>query len=475
MYVWDNDLGLFFYSHETKKGIEKLNLSEGEIKSLRHLNDKKTEEYEFSQKWSKKLEMLSKMRYHTEIESQISLENIKDYIHRFGLKQLTLEVTEECNFRCEFCIFSDYYTNTRNHSKKYMDFSVAKRAIDYYFSLLDKNFRYNPYRKPVIGFYGGEPLLNFELIKKSVEYITNKYTNDCEFIITTNGSLMDAKIAKWLMGYDFNILVSLNGPKNEHDRLRTYENGKGSFNRVMENIINITKENYKKISLAVVYDFNTDLFACEEFFSQDDIPNVSVASIVSEYPDSFYYDKFSEEDILLFAKNLKNARNNYFNYISTDNIKNKITLFDRLFTFPVHHDMNICNSLSSQSLIPYTGTCIPGRKLFVATNGDIHMCERVNHHFFIGNVECGLNLKKIQNLLNDYLDHMDKCSECEVSKMCNLCFVNFVSNKKISYSSEICKEKEKITKKFFVRNFEALETNRDLIESISLEDVYGVK
>ena len=101
-----------------------------------------------------------------------------------GFKQLILEVTTECNLRCKYCIFSDHYQYTRSYSNIYMNFETAKTALDYYMQNFKKVAYRNPTLKPVIGFYGGEPLLNFELIKQIVTYMELRISQCMQLCIT---------------------------------------------------------------------------------------------------------------------------------------------------------------------------------------------------------------------------------------------------------------------------------------------------
>lgn len=88
-----------------------------------------------------------------------------------------------------------------------------------------------------LGFYGGEPLLEIELIKKCVDYIQkNVEGKRITFGITTNGTLLTGEVLQFLYDNDFSITISLDGPKEDHDACRKFANGKGSFDIVVKNI-----------------------------------------------------------------------------------------------------------------------------------------------------------------------------------------------------------------------------------------------
>ena len=107
------------------------------------------------------------------------------------LQQICLELTERCNLRCEYCIYHDNNDQFRNYGTNDMSIDTAKLAIDYLMEHSD--------RKAYIAFYGGEPLLKFELIKQCVEYATNhpKAPEELKFTMTTNGTLMTKKMAQF--------------------------------------------------------------------------------------------------------------------------------------------------------------------------------------------------------------------------------------------------------------------------------------
>ena len=97
--------------------------------------------------------------------SHPATDSLEYYLDR-NLSLLTLQITQDCNLRCSYCPYTGNDDANRLHKKKYMGIDLAKKAIDYlYAHSIDSE-------KIVIGFYGGEPLLDFESIKLTVDYAT---------------------------------------------------------------------------------------------------------------------------------------------------------------------------------------------------------------------------------------------------------------------------------------------------------------
>lgn len=134
------------------------------------------------------------------------------------VENVTLEVTEKCNLRCKYCIYHPSHPEYRAFGHENMKWDVAKKAIDFL-----KEHSQNAENRH-IGFYGGEPLLNFELIERAVEYAKKLFGEDMSFAITTNATLVNDKIAEYFAKNNFNIIISLDGPQEMHDanRLNVY-------------------------------------------------------------------------------------------------------------------------------------------------------------------------------------------------------------------------------------------------------------
>ncbi len=473
MYAWDDEMGLFIPFSPTMKAVineisnRELPLEKSIIERLG--GDFEEEDISFCYGWIKKWEKIEHKNQNAPAHSVIPQEDIKNYLLKNGFSHLILSVTEDCNFRCKYCIYSDYYEYTRGYSKNYMEFSIAKKAIDLYFSLLRMGMRYNPLRRPQIGFYGGEPLLNFELIKKSVEYVERKYGyfKTCYYNLTTNGSLLDKEKADWLIQHNFSIAVSLDGPEEEHDRNRVYINGKGTFKDIMKNIRPIMNSGFKDIFSIAIFNWKTDLFNLEEFFNRDDVPSLLQTTPVNKIGGTKYYEQFSEEDRSAFIKRYEDAMRYYMEHLhsqSLQSIQERPSFLYNLFGYRARVTFTQPFSiLSPCSIMPYTGGCVPGTKIFVSSDGNIYLCERVPEVNPFGNVKEGLNFEKIGQIVNDYIRHMDGCQSCKVKKHCTNCYADFMTDKGFLYSSEICQGVEQSSLEAFANVLAMAEINPEVI------------
>lgn len=121
------------------------------------------------------------------------------------LKTICLVLNNSCNLNCHYC-----FANKGKYDKpnEQMKFDKAKEALDN----LIRCVRNNKGKELTVAFFGGEPLLSFELIKQVVEYM-KKSANDliCKYMITTNGTLITSGIAGFLEANKFNITISIDG------------------------------------------------------------------------------------------------------------------------------------------------------------------------------------------------------------------------------------------------------------------------
>src|SRR3989338_4110562 len=144
--------------------------------------------------------------------------------------------TLRCNMKCVYCHASSRPINSRGFD---MDKNTAKKTVDFIFQ--------SPSKAITIEFQGGEPLLNFEIIKFVVDYankLNKKHKKNLLFTVVTNLSLMDNKKLKFLMDNNVGICTSLDGPEKLHDRNRKLL-GKSNYSYIVKWVSTINKE-YRK-------------------------------------------------------------------------------------------------------------------------------------------------------------------------------------------------------------------------------------
>ncbi|MCE5313475.1 MAG: radical SAM protein [Armatimonadota bacterium] len=165
---------------------------------------------------------------------------------------IELFVTEDCTLRCDYCFVNDKDKSTR------MTWEVAKKAIDFLVTSSGDE------RELHINFFGGEPLMEFPLIKQVAEYtrdLTAQIGKTVHYAITTNGTIMNEEIAWFGREYEFNFMLSIDGDRYAHDLHRVYAGGRrGSWDAVMDNALPILKNIQKWVGARVTVSPDTARF-----------------------------------------------------------------------------------------------------------------------------------------------------------------------------------------------------------------------
>ncbi len=143
------------------------------------------------------------------------------------VKALCLLISQDCNMCCEYCFASkgDY-----GKGRMLMDLETGKKAIDF---LIEKSANR---RALEIDFFGGEPLMNFKVVKQIVEYAREQekiHNKNIKFTLTTNGVLLNDEIIEFLNKEMYNVVLSVDGRKCVNDRVRKTNNGKGTYDIFM--------------------------------------------------------------------------------------------------------------------------------------------------------------------------------------------------------------------------------------------------
>ncbi|SLM86977.1 radical SAM protein [Vagococcus fluvialis] len=339
-----------------------------------------------------------------------------------GMNQLILQITQECNLRCSYCPYSCDLNSQRSHTNKRMSWDVAKKSIDFFYSHSKST------DEVVISFYGGEPILNFKLMEKCVEYAKFVFLGkNINFNITSNGTIWNKKIMAFLVENDFSITLSLDGPKKIHDKHRTFKNGKGSFDLIMKYLSDAISEHGKtlinKLSINMVMDPSNDFDEINNLFKNKLLKDINLRAEVID-------DDFSEEKNIYSDDFIEKIRYheflsiiNYFHLVKIQDTS-KITEYTPLLIETDYERFLLNYDKLDENFSP-SGPCIPGqRRLFVDVNGEFFPCERIseNNDFMnIGNLSEGMNMCKSSRILNIATLTENECKNCWAFRLCNHC------------------------------------------------------
>lgn len=397
------------------------------------------------------------------IQNYNPINEMIDGILESNLETLLLQITQSCNFRCEYCMYSGQYEDIRTHSHLVMSNDTMERAVDYLISHSSKS------PEITIGFYGGEPLANFELITKTVQYVkANVVYKKVNYTMTTNATLLDPSICSFLVKNNFKIQISIDGEESVHNSNRKYISGEGTYNDVIEKINYLYKiypqYYFENVSFNAVIDpritnFEREIlfFSHNEFFKQI---RPKLSSINMVYKNGL---TAKEEEIEINTLKKKKMEALYYYMLLTDQTNDaEFIMLHKLFSID-KFAMDLENKFSR--IPPYythAGICIPGvARLFVNVKGEFFPCEKVNEYsdtYLIGDVLNGINQDKVINLLNIGKLTEEKCKKCWAIRFCTICLArididNFNNDSMYKRCEAVKRQAEKMLKSYVVLEY----------------------
>ena len=348
------------------------------------------------------------------------------------MRQLTLQVTQQCNLRCTYCQFSgNYYDNYRTHENNRMSWETAKNAIDFF---LERSVET---KSVVVSFYGGEPLLEFELIKRCVAYVHSKTEGQrVEFLMTTNGTCFTDSIVDFLKENNFGISVSIDGSRENHNLARKFASGEGSFDVIVQNIKKIRNKypSYgSRISIMATVSPEINLSETMEYFEKDDTFEGLHITYNAINPVSLSRDLIYDENYnrIYYYEHMKML----FNLIGALDADCVSPLVE-MTKLEIQRRYRSMNGAAIPAAIHSAGTCMLGvNRLFVNVDGVLYPCERINENvkfFRIGSLTTGLDINHMQKMLNTGKLTVDRCSDCWNLRQCSFC----ISELELTFDAE---------------------------------------
>jgi|GEM_PF-3072962 len=444
---------------------------------------------------------------HPRVQLQYGTDYIRDKIaHRRG--QLTLCVTEECNFRCSYCHFALPDTGIiRDHTTRRMSWEVARAAIDEFLKHCKANrapaevrtSRDSPGRgiplpsrrrslyggvsvdgdipyRTHIGFYGGEPLLNFPLIKKCTQYVLDKMGPRGRFVsfgLSTNGYLLKGEAAEFLGDHDFILRVSLDGPAEVHDRHRRTADHESTWAEITNNLKHYARR-YPLAALiiaATVARTESIQEVNNYWASADWIPwraNVSSTMAVDPWPGYYGTDQGNHGSEQVYRDYLSNVvRGRMGLGLQHRDLLLQQAAFDLEFE-GIHRRRWLCARARQRgsTLSPDSQCVLGGVRVFVTVDGEYYPCERVPEcdALRIGSVATGLDAERATTIMEEFVTcTRAQCERCWCLSFCALRCVGSMADRGKGYSQRTkeqwCQDARKMRHMFLVDYCEVLEAN----------------
>ena len=331
----------------------------------------------------------------------------KDFVMDFKkrttvVKALCLHIAHDCNLACKYC-FAD---EGEYHGKReLMSYEVGKKALD--FLVANSGSRTNL----EVDFFGGEPLMNFEVVKQLVKYgrsLEEPNNKKFRFTLITNGVLLDDDILEFANKEMSNLVLSLDGRKEVHDLMRPRRGGQGSYDTVVPKFIKAAESrNQMNYYVRGTYTRNNLDFAKDVIHMADlGFEQISVEPVVADKSESY---AIREEDIDTLIKQ--------YDELTAEMIKRKKE--GKPFNF-FHFMIDLSGG---PCVAKRLSGCGSGTEyLAVSPSGELYPCHQFMgmKDFLLGNVDEGVIRTDIRDefkLCNVYAK--EKCKNCFAKFYCS--------------------------------------------------------
>ena len=329
-----------------------------------------------------------------------SMPNVDSYI---------LGITEQCNLRCTYCCYSGSYLNNRTHGAKYME----SKDIDSIFEFIEV---LSPNRNIRISFYGGEPLLNYTIIQYAVDLGYMKWGDKVTFSISTNGVLLTPIVIDWIIAKNVELAISIDGTEEFHDKHRIDKRENGSFPKIKTALLYL-KTNYPEYYYGITIMMTLPSFRsigkiAEAWHNEPLLKELSPSMINALAPNfSSGVEKIEYEDILSVYSSLLDS---YHKHPEWNVLR---VLFNQCISYWKKRPI-----VSPHGAVPMA-TCMPiNTKLFVDSNLQIGVCEKISDKYRIGDVKTGIDWNRTNTIVKEYYNkRVERCRYCPSVRMCDMC------------------------------------------------------
>ena len=318
------------------------------------------------------------------------------------VKALCLHIAHDCNLACKYCFAEEGEYHGR---RALMSYEVGKKALD--FLIAHSGNRHNL----EVDFFGGEPLMNWQVVKDLVAYGRKQeklHDKHFRFTLTTNGVLLNDEIQEFLNKEMDNVVISLDGRKEINDQMRPFRNGKGSYDLIVPKFQKLAESrNQEKYYIRGTFtrnnlDFSKDIL----HFADLGFKQMSIEPVVGDESDPY---AIREED-------LPQIMEEYDNLAQMMIAREKEGKGFNFFHFMIDLDGGPC-------VYKRMSGCGSGTEYLAVTPwGDLYPCHQFvgQEEFLMGNVDEGIKKPEIADDFRDCnVYSKDKCRDCFAKFYCS--------------------------------------------------------
>ncbi|KYK34863.1 MAG: hypothetical protein AYK18_13620 [Theionarchaea archaeon DG-70] len=312
----------------------------------------------------------------------------------YFVKELALLISQDCNLRCRFC----YANFGAYHEGKFSNMppEIAEKALEIFLP------RYIE-KRVSIKFFGGEPLLNFDIIRtvvKHTEQFCKKTGQIPVYPLVTNGTLITDEMIDFFNKYNFNITVSLDGPKEVNDQLRLSLDGSSVHDTVAQNVEKMNARRNFPLNLeATITSINSDMDSIHSYLLSLGVDSVIFGPVEIEKENPLYIspEKVAQASVSTMGRVIQSMGT------ESPSFEGEIGLFFRRLRWRTRFTHNTCGA---------------GLSMFsITTKGDVYPCYKFVgiKDFYMGNIQDkGFPEEPFWRIHSYVLDHeVDECAACK--------------------------------------------------------------
>lgn len=315
------------------------------------------------------------------------------------VKALCLHIAHDCNLACKYCFAEEGEYHGR---RALMSYEVGKKALD--FLIANSGSRHNL----EVDFFGGEPLMNWQVVKDLVKYGREQeklHDKNFRFTLTTNGVLLNDEIMEFCNKEMANVVLSIDGRKEVHDFMRPFRKGAGSYDLVMPKFKKFAESrNQQKYYVRGTFThYNLDFSKDVLHFADEGFEQISVEPVVAPETEAYAIKK---EDIPQILEE--------YDKLAAEMVKREKE--GRGFTF-FHYMLDLSGG---PCVYKRLSGCGSGTEYLAVTPwGDLYPCHQFVgiEKYLMGNVDEGITRPEI-------IDEF-KCCNVYTKEKCKNCFAKF--------------------------------------------------